>query len=354
MTGVISPEVHVLLGPEVDRLKRGQLTDPKEMALAIAHLLMRVILTRWINPKDLIAVIRAVGVELEKAQPKNVIPGNIVRRVLALIRDEIEPDTADTMMSLMFNLLSTESIKQETNEKVIGLKRLASDLRLIIIQGIRDLVDEITNVHEGMEIMAADLIHDNEVLLTPTATDTVLQFLIKARTKRKFSVLVTENYPNNIHNVHKFVKELAGNNIETTLIPDHSVYAVMSRVGKVIMNANAVFANGGCISDSGVANVAECAKEFRTPVLAISGLYKLSPRYPFNSNSMIQVGNSGKVLDYSNSKLLDNVQVVTNPLTDYIPPENIDILMTNIGGFAPSFIYRIVLDNYKTEDNHLE
>ena len=203
--------------------------------------------------------------------------------------------------------------------------------------------------------MAVDLIHDDEILLTPTPnSETVQHFLIKARLKRKFTVVVTENYPNDIKAAHKFVKTLAEHNIETILIPDTTIYAVMSRVGKVIIGTNAVFANGGCLSNSGVADVVECAKEHRTPVFAVAGLFKLSPLYPFTRNDLIEVGNSGKVLNYDDFELVQNVDVVTNPLEDYIPPQHIDIFMTNIGGFSPSFIYRIVLDNYKAEDNKLE
>ena len=80
----------------------------------------------------------------------------------------------------------------------------------------------------------------------------------------------------------------------------------------------------------------------------------MSPLYPFTSNDLIEVGNAGKVLNYDDFQLVENVDVVTNPLEDYIPPQHIDIFMTNIGGFAPSFIYRVVLDNYKPEDNKLE
>ncbi|KAK7679107.1 hypothetical protein QCA50_017866 [Cerrena zonata] len=183
--------------------------------------------------------------------------------------------------------------------------------------------------------MSADLIHDNEILLTPTPTsDTLLQFLIRARSKRKFTVLVTENYPNDIKAAHIFAKKLCDHKIETIVIPDTTTFAVMSRVGKVILGTKSVFANGGCMANSGVANVVECAKEHKTPVLAVAGLYKLSPLYPFNRDDLIEVGNSGKVLDYSDSKLVDNVDVVTNPLDDYVSPEHIDIYITNIGGLA--------------------
>lgn len=78
--------------------------------------------------------------------------------------------------------------------KTATTEKQTSDMRSIIIQGIRDLIDEISNVNEGIENMAVDLIHDGEVLLTPTpSSDTVIHFLIQASAK-KFSVVVTENY----------------------------------------------------------------------------------------------------------------------------------------------------------------
>ncbi|KAI3406731.2 GCD7 [Candida oxycetoniae] len=355
----LTPEIQSLLDTVVFSLKRHQIDDEKEMALTIAHMLMKVIsAARWSSTYELISLIRSVGTVIHKAYPRRVVPGNIIRRVLALIREEIETTDGESnnvpMMSSMFSLLTTTNKQEAKADKTSQTKKQNSDMRSIIIQGIRDLVDEITNVNEGIEIMSADLIHDNEVLLTPTPTsDTVLHFLLKAKSKRKFTVLVTENFPNNLKRAQLFAKKLAEHDIETILIPDSTTYAVMSRVGKVIIGSNTVFANGGCLSSSGVASVVECAKEHKTPVFAVAGLYKLSPLYPFTRNDLIEVGNSGKVLSHDDFELVDNVDV-TNPLEDYIPPEHIDIFITNIGGFAPSFIYRIVLDNYKTEDNKLD
>lgn len=357
MPDLVTPEVLALVNPVVSDLKHHHVEKEKEIALAVAHLLMRVIsAARWSNSYDLISLIRKVGTILDNAQPRQMITGNIIRRVLALTRDEIETENNqenNPMISSMFSLLSTN--QGQNKKEHHQLKKQSSDFRSIIIQGIRDLIDEIQNVKEGIETMSVDLIHDNEVLLTPTPTsDTLLHFLVKARSKRKFTVLVTESYPNDIQAAHKFAKELSSHKIETIVIPDTTTFAVMSRVGKVLLGTKSVFANGGCIANSGVASVVECAKEHKTPVLAVAGLYKLSPLYPFNRDDHIEVGNSGKVLSYDDFKLLDNVEVVINPLDDYVPPEHIDIYITNVGGFAPSFIYRIVLDNYKTEDTSLD
>ena len=69
--------------------------------------------------------------------------------------------------------------------KTATTEKQTSDMRSIIIQGIRDLIDEISNVNEGIENMAVDLIHDGEVLLTPTpSSDTVIHFLIQASAKK--------------------------------------------------------------------------------------------------------------------------------------------------------------------------
>ena len=91
MSKLLTPEILALIDPVVSSLKRHQLVDDKEIALTIAQLLMKVIsAARWSNTYDLIELIRQVGVIFTEAYPRKVIPVNIVRRVLALIRDETE------------------------------------------------------------------------------------------------------------------------------------------------------------------------------------------------------------------------------------------------------------------------
>jgi translation initiation factor eIF-2B subunit beta len=355
MSTPASKDVSVQVDTFIEKLKRRQISGSYKVALETCQLLMRVIsAARWNHPDQLILQIRQLGKRLENAQPREFSCGNVIRRVLAIIRDEVETesDSSAPMISSMFSLLSTEEKHKEEVQAAVSTRTQskAHDLRSIIIQGIKDLIDEISSIDEGIESMSVDLIHDNEVLLTPTPdSQTVLKFLLKARLKRKFSVLVTECYPNRTEDAHKFAKALSDAKIETIVIPDSHVFAVMSRVGKVIVGARSVFANGGTVSSAGVAAVCECAKEHKTPVFSVAGLYKLSPTYPFDVENLIEVGNSGKVVKFSNSNLVQHAEI-SNPLFDYIPPEHINIYITNIGGFAPSFIYRIVLDNYKTED----
>lgn len=254
------------------------------------------------------------------------------------------------LISSMFGLLSTNN---EATSGASSERPNHKDERADIIEGIQELIDEIGNLDDTIAGMSLDMIHENEVLLTPTPNSkTVQEFLLRASQKRKFTVIVAECYPNEIESTHAFARKLQNAGVETVIIPDTATFAVMSRVGKVVIGTRTVLANGGCVSSTGVSLVCECAKEYKTPVLAVTGLYKLSPLYPFDIENLIEVGDSGKVIDFRESNLMSSVEVM-NPTYDYVAPEHIDIYITNLGGFSPSFTYRIVLDHYSQEDVQL-
>lgn len=369
-------DINVTIESFIAKLRRRQIDGPYAMALETLQILKRFIsAARWSHVNELIEQIRELANRLEKAQPTAFCCGNVIRRILAVIRDEVEEDmrnniaitaattntVAEPMISSMFNLLKKPEDQQLPQQHPHQQKlqkshsKSKTDYRQVAIQGIKDLVDEITNIDDGIQQIAIDLIHDHEILLTPTPESrTVLKFLIKTRERsnRTFTVLVTEGFPNNTSNAHEFAKKLSLHDIETIIIPDSAVFALMSRVGKVIIGTKAVFINGGTISStSGVSSVCECAREFKTPVFAVAGLYKLSPLYPFDVEKFVEFGGSQRVLPMMNPH---NRLDIINPITDYVPPENIDIYITNIGGFAPSFIYRVAWDNYKQIDVHLD
>ena len=371
-------DINIILDTFITKLKRKQIVGSYYIALETLQLLKRFVsAVRWSHVSELIAQLRELGLKLERAQPTAFSCGNIIRRLLAILRDEIEEEaqelanrnglndnnrnnnnssTSEPLISSMFNLLQKPEEVQPTTKILSSRnKKTKTDYRQIAIQGIKDLIDELTNIDDSIQQIAIDLIHDHELLLTPTPeSKTVLKFLIRARekAKRTFTVLVTEGFPNNTKNAHEFAKKLAQHDIETIVIPDSAVFALMSRVGKVIIGTKTVFVNGGSIaSSSGVSSVCECAREFKTPVFAVAGLYKLSPLYPFNIEKFVEFGGPHEVLPKMNPAYrLD----VVNKATAYVPPENIDIYITNIGGFAPSFIYRIAWDNYKQVDVNLD
>ena len=135
--------------------------------------------------------------------------------------------------------------------------------------------------------------------------------------------------------------ELSKAGIETTVIPDSAVFAVMSRVNKVILGTHAVLANGGLIAISGSHMMASAAKHHSIPVVVCTGLYKLSPLYPYDEDSFNVSMNPDSILGFEEGDLIEKVDV-TNPYYDYVSPTLVDLFLTNQGGHPPSYLYRLM------------
>ncbi|EFW99473.1 translation regulator gcd7 [Grosmannia clavigera kw1407] len=77
----------------VTLLKRRQIHGPEQCALATAHILSQVVVkSKWADVDQLLDRVYQVGRKLVDAQPQELVIGNIIRRVLGLIRDEAEED----------------------------------------------------------------------------------------------------------------------------------------------------------------------------------------------------------------------------------------------------------------------
>ena len=80
---------------------------------------------------------------------------------------------------------------------------------------------------------------------------------------------------------------------------------------------------------AGARIIAKAAHRHRTPVIVVSGIYKLSPEYPFEFETLIEYGDTGKVVSYQDGDLVDKLDV-DNPLYDYVSPELVDLYITNL------------------------
>lgn len=385
----------------------------------------------------LVKRIREVGRRLTSAQPREVVVGNIVRRVLGLVREVVNenmdadtnatsdvghspnlqaphrPNLSSTISSFsplkhaavepmhasisenlsdsgelskrppltsshtsyggplshsLFGLFShpdtpsvasTPTGQQSPTGKgsltTLNLERLADfgsknasiDLKAEVMDGIRELQDELEQSDELIASHALDHIHSNEIILTHTASTSVQKFLLAAARKRKFTVVHAETHPHDHTATHGIVltgrkrhneeggeeegswKPLIAAGIEVYVIPDSHVFAIMSRVNKVILATHTVLANGGLVAAAGAAMIARAAKDHQTPVVVVSGVYKLSPVYPFDQDELIEYGDAGSVVPYEDGDFVDKVDV-ENPLYDYVPADLVNLYITNL------------------------
>ncbi|KAI9801360.1 MAG: hypothetical protein M1825_003339 [Sarcosagium campestre] len=458
----------------ISLLKRRQIRNSRPCAIATAHLLLRVVSAfKWNDVGQLLGRIQLVGQRLCAAQPREMAVGNIVRRVLGLIREEAEDDrdadfgnssdagtdsqtssprrtdgagfsaqrpvpsssmstfsplrhgaleptdinafdasaasaprphlltshtsynvnTSGPAITSMFSLLTHEATPSTSNassgaQSPVGRGPPTSthqisaigavntrELKPEIIGGIEEIIDELNQVDDQIAAYALEHIHSNEVILTHSSSTTVQKFLLKAAAKRKFTVVHAESFPNDHEATHamigghghkagndndddedlgmeSFQKLLTAAGITVIVIPDSAVFALMARVNKVILGTHAVLANGGLVAAAGARTIAKAARVHRTPVVIVSGVYKLSPVYPFDFESLIEYGDTSKIFNYEDGDLVEKVDV-ENPLFDYVPAELVDLYITNLGGHAPSYLYRIVSDHYRVEDINL-
>lgn len=148
---------------------------------------------------------------------------------------------------------------------------------------------------------------------------------------------------------------LAKAKIKTTLISDVAIFAMMSRVNKVIIGTRTVMANGGLRAISGSHAVARAAKHYSVPVMVLLPLYKLSPLYLYSHEQdgfNDHISPTQGVINDANESLLEKIHVY-NPVYDYVPPELVTLFITNTGGNAPSYVYRLLSELYHPDDYEL-
>ncbi|KAG0248110.1 Translation initiation factor eIF-2B subunit beta [Mortierella polycephala] len=341
----------------VAKLKRRQLVGSSTVAQATLKLLIVVISkSNWTTCNQLLTLVKSVGQRLIQANPTELAVGNIIRRVLHVIREEFrdadvnasqnQPEFQSaplTTSSSMYNLLGeTGSTPDDSNVQY------TSSLRSNIIQEIREIKDELENIYDNIKNQASLQIHSNEIIMTIGRSKTVEEFLKMAAVKRKFQVLVAESAPS--YSGQEMALELSKAGVETTVIPDSAVFAVMSRVNKVILGTHAVLANGGLVAISGTHMMAAAAKHHSIPVVVCTGLYKLSPLYPYDEDSFNVTFNPDSVLGFEEGDLIEKV-TVTNPYYDYVSPDFVNLFITNQGGHPPSYLYRLIVENYDPNDH---
>ncbi|KAI4237952.1 MAG: hypothetical protein LQ349_001438 [Xanthoria aureola] len=409
----------------VSLLRRRQIRGSRSCAIATAHLL-RVVL-RNIPDKDvtkLIDRVQRIGQRLAEAQPKEMAIGNIVRRILGLIRDEAEEDrdkeaggygeigtgirnatsitppegqpgptekrsllapNTSTTAPAITSLFSPVPLKGASSISTPGTQtpgegspiaaplsstsNTAQALRAEVVEGVQEIIDELNQADDQIAGYAIDHIHSSEVVLAYAPSMTVQRFILKAAAKRKFTVIHAGPFSNDHRprslagnpntgldddeeNSERFQKSLTVAGVTVVMIPFSAIFALMSRTSKVILDPHIVLADGSLVAPAGARAMAQAASMHRTQVIVLSGVYKLSPVYPSDVKTLIEIGNPRSVVGYDQGSFLEKIDI-KNPLFDHVPADIVDLYITNLGGHAPSYLYRIIADHYRNEDIQL-
>lgn len=333
-------------------LKQGTLQGSYSIAYGTVSLLRRIVSqARWSNAKELMGLIKDEGAKIISNHPSETTIGNMIRRVLKIIREEYETAAkesageADQQDTLQRMLVTDEGVDD-------GYSKSLPNLKPIIIEAVNEFLTELEGSGENVAAQALEHIHSNEVIMTAGRSRTVEAFLKRAAKKRKFHVIVVECAP--FYHGQQVAMSLAEAGIETTVITDSAVFAMMSRVNKVIIGTHTVMANGGLKAVNGCHAIALAAKHYSTPLVVCAGMFKLSPEYvcSYEQDSFNKFVSPEDVLRFSEGEILSKAQI-HNPVFDYVPPDLVTLFISNIGGNAPSYVYRLLTELYHPDDSQL-
>lgn len=142
-------------------------------------------------------------------------------------------------------------------------------------------------------------------------------------------------------------KQLSKFGVNTITIAGSGVMAYMASVNVVILDAQAVTANGSVIAVGGTAVVARAARECGKTVIVLGGVFKLCPEDEPDLDALVQAGSPMDLVGYDGHMVDIDVE---NTSSEYIVPEWVDIYITNLGPHSRDHLQGVVADHYKIED----
>jgi ribose 1,5-bisphosphate isomerase len=231
--------------------------------------------------------------------------------------------------------------------QVLAEVRSAAD-RQADVPSLKKTVSEVTvefenkldkSVQKIAEIGARRL-REGDIIMTHSYSSSVISILKKAHDQGKtLKVFVTETRPE--LEGRDVAHELAEYGIETTLIIDSAVSHFVKDSDKVLVGAEAVAANGAIVNKIGTATIAAVAHEARIRVFVAASTFKFSPGTMFGELITIEERDPSFVLDNDELRRTKNL-VVRNPAFDVTSPQDIDLIITELGVIPPQAAIMIV------------
>jgi len=348
----------------VQGLATGEIRSTSQAALATCALLESVAQAEdWRTASVLLRRIKLVGGSVVRKSPGSLCVANIIRRALLIVREEYarnlrestsRRDDAGLQRSLGDVLAAAprQDPRARDDRRDVELPPLRED----VLDQLRALGDEVASARQTVAANAPDLIGVGSVVLTLGRSRGVAAFLGKAHPRE---VVVVDEEGQAAAALQRALPACL-----ITRVTSATAAAVAGRCTVAVVGCAAALADGGVIAPPGSRLVAEACAARGKPVLALCALYKLAPlHHPGDTSARAAVSMHAPpaaALPYScvpcdpgADPLIHPAPSVRNPRADAVPPDLVDLLVTNAGVHAPSYAPRLLAEMYAPEDHDL-
>ncbi|KAK4341668.1 hypothetical protein RND71_040169 [Anisodus tanguticus] len=305
------PDIEGLVNDFVAKLSKRKVEGSQATSRLTAELLRSVVSLQRLPPTNpsavLIEAVRGIGVKLIAANPVELAVGNIVRRILHIIREED--------LSLLISKTSELDLAASDDE---GTMYQDYDPTQSAVAAAAKSFLRSPSLHALLENMPDKAVPSNIYTSSSGGDSEEKSKADKLSMTRKLK-----------HDVIEAINILI-EDIDTC----HELIAEQA----VIVGVHAVMANGGVIAPVGMNMVALAAQKHAVPFVVVAGIHKLCPSYPHNPEvclndmrspaELLEFGQFSNCMEFG----MDSgapLQVV-NPGFDYVAPELVSLLITDM------------------------
>ena len=321
------------------QMRRREIYNSHAVAVATVHLIQGALAKAPSNAVE--QSIRLVCRQLKHHFPRNVIIVNVCETVIMRLQQEIQatPPTSkgkDTAISRSTSRSFLDMMFVKCPEDWYA----TSELKTRMEEVLGDLIGELSSSYDGIAKSAHNFLSSHDVVLTVGLSKSILKFLSSAG--GNVTVMVPERAP--VYDGVLMAEKLRTQGVKVVVIPDSAVFAVMPKVDRVIVSANAVLANGGIVSCALTHALALAAKRYVRPFIALYWQLKLTKTMPGPGKEFTSLMQPSNVMACDQASRSD--LVVINPEGDYIPPELITLMINEDGPHCPADVFSRVQANF--------
>lgn len=211
--------------------------------------------------------------------------------------------------------------------------------RLSVVDNGRAFVASSEKAVAAIARIGAKRVKDGDVIMTHCNSSAAIGAITEAaRQGKEVRVYATESRP--WRQGLLTARDLAQAGVDTTLIVDSAVRAVMPKVDRVFVGADTITSAGNLINKVGTSQVAHAAAEARKEFNVCSETYKFSPITLLGDMVTIEERDVGEVVRAG--ELPEGVGVY-NPVFDATPAKYIDNIITELGIMGPGAVYGVMV-----------